>query len=255
MKITKMRVNNIERPMGFNIDPVSFSWVVEEYGNAQKQQYARVIVKKGNEIVFDSGEDKNADSLDYRADLKLEPRTRYTFDIYVKADNGETAEGHSYFETGKMDEEWTADWIASEKQDEFHPVLKKNCDIDKKINRARLYITGVGLFETYLNGRKLGNEYLAPYINNYENHIQVMTYDVKDLNEGENILEISLAKGWYMGMFGLELQSNNYGDRMAAIGELHLQYEDGTSECIVTDDSWTYYGSLIEDSGSLRNST
>ena len=52
-----------------------------------------------------------------------------------------------------------------------------------------------------------------------------------------------------MSQFGLDLKENNYGSRMAAIGELHLEYEDGTEELIATDESWSYYGSDIEDSG------
>lgn len=50
-------------------------------------------------------------------------------------------------------------------------------------------------------------------------------------------------------MFGLELQRENYGNRMAAIAEIHLEYEDRSTECICTDNSWQYYGSDIEDSG------
>ena len=52
-----------------------------------------------------------------------------------------------------------------------------------------------------------------------------------------------------MGEFGLDGQKENYGDRMAVIAELHLEYEDGTTECICTDQNWKYCGSDIEDSG------
>ena len=52
-----------------------------------------------------------------------------------------------------------------------------------------------------------------------------------------------------MGEFGLDGQKENYGDRMAVIAELHLEYEDGTTACICTDQNWKYCGSDIEDSG------
>ena len=46
-----------------------------------------------------------------------------------------------------------------------------------------------------------------------------------------------------MGEFGLDGKKENYGDRMAVIAELHLEYEDGTTECICTDQNWKYCGS------------
>ena len=148
-----------------------------------------------------------------------------------------------------MQEAWQAQWIAAAKEDTFHPVLRKVFSVEKPVRRARIYGTGVGMFELYLNGKKLGNEYLAPYVNQYETNIQVLTFTADGLEQGENTLEFLLGKGWYMGLFGLELQKNNYGDRMAAIAELHIEYEDGSEEVVCTDESWEYQGSLIEDSG------
>ena len=91
MKLTQLRVNHIETPAGFNITPVSLSWKVEDAGNAKFQKTARIIVKRKDVTVFDSGEDSKADSLDYRADIELLPRTRYEWSVCVTADNGETA--------------------------------------------------------------------------------------------------------------------------------------------------------------------
>lgn len=150
-----------------------------------------------------------------------------------------------------MDEVWTGKWIAPAKEDTIHPVLEKTFAIEKEVKRARLYMTGVGLFETYLDWNKIGEEYLAPYINDYESEIQVLTFPMEGIlkEAKEYTLSVMLGKGWYMGTFGLGMSEKNYGSRMAAIGELHLEYEDGTEELIVTDESWNYYGSDIEDSG------
>lgn len=155
------------------------------------------------------------------------------------------------FETGKMDEVWTGKWIGPAKEDTFHPVLEKTFAVEKEVKRARLYMTGVGMFEAYLDGEKVGEEYLTPYINDYESGIQVLTFPMEESlkEEKEYTLSVLLGKGWYMSQFGLDLKENNYGSRMAAIGELHLEYEDGTEELIATDESWNYYGSDIEDSG------
>ncbi|MDO5517516.1 MAG: family 78 glycoside hydrolase catalytic domain, partial [Clostridium sp.] len=251
MKVTNLKINGIENPMGFLFEKLVCSWNIEDT-SSKKQSYALIEVSDSEDFtnIIYKKEGKDLKQSGERLDMELSPRTSYFLRVEVTGDKGDKSVSSTCtFETGKMNEEWTADWIACEKQDTFHPVLKKRFNIDKNIARARFYVTGVGLFEAYINGRKLGDEYLAPYLNNYENNIQVMTYDAENLTEGENVLEIRLAKGWYMGVFGLELKSNNYGDRMAALGELHIEYEDKTTECIATDESWTYCGSLIEDSG------
>ena len=63
---------------------------------------------------------------------------------------------------------------------------------------------------------------LAPYLTNYETRIQVMTYALDGLQEGTNKIEMLLGRGWYMGLFGLDLKRDHYGSRMAAIGEIHI---------------------------------
>ena len=111
MKVTELRVNHITEPKGYCYEPVSFSWKVEEAEGAKTQKYARITVKKGMEVLYDSGEDETADSLDYPVQLEMEPRCRYDWTVSVTADNGETAEASSYFETGKQREAWQAKWI------------------------------------------------------------------------------------------------------------------------------------------------
>jgi len=59
------------------------------------------------------------------------------------------------FETGKMEEKWEADWIYIAREDDFHPIIFKSFFISKKVKHARLYATGVGLFEAYVNREKL----------------------------------------------------------------------------------------------------
>ena len=107
MKLTDLRVNHVQEPLGFQLKPVSFSWVVAEPGAAKKKKAARIRVLENGEEIFDSGYDEKADNRDYPAALSLKPRTRYTWSVEVTADNGETAAAESWFETGKMEEPWT----------------------------------------------------------------------------------------------------------------------------------------------------
>lgn len=248
MRISEMRINGIREPIGFDLAHLMASWKVTETESTQAVR-CEVEVSSDPEfshILFETKTAGNHANLQ----LNLTPRTRYFWRVRVEGDAGDCAEAKDFFETGKMDEPWQAEWIAAEKEDEFHPVLEKTFTVSPDVANARLYISGVGLFEAYLNGRKIGHEYLTPYLTAYEKRIQVITFPVKDLlSEGKNTLSIYLGKGWYMGTYGLGLTDKNYGDRMAAIAELYLEKADGSEELIKTDDSWMYRGSDVESSG------
>ncbi len=251
MKLYDVKINGIVNPMGFSFPYVSCSWKVCETVS-KKQQYARIEVSQDSsfaELLF-MKEGEELKQAGEALEIKLKPRTRYHYRIFVEGDAGDKAVSDiCWFETGKRQEAWQAEWITPQREDEFHPVFEKGFTITKAVRRARLYITGVGLFEASLNRNKLGEEYLTPYINHYESGIQTFTYAVDDLAEGENQLHILLGEGWYMGTFGLDLQKCNFGSRMAAIAELHIEYVDGSKEAILSDESWHYRGSDIVSSG------
>lgn len=253
MRITNIAINGIENPVGFSYERLMCSWNVRDT-DSKKQTNAKIEVslqKEFTQILYEKSGADLAQSGEL-LEVELKPRTTYYYRITVEGDAGDCAVSHTcLFETGKREECWTADWISTEEGDTCHPLIKKAFPVKAGLLRARLYATGVGLFEAYMNGRKLGEEYLLPYVNNYETHIQVITFPAEQhLQEGqENEIQFLLGKGWYMGTFGLEMQKENYGDRMAVIGELHLEYEDGTTECVKTDEGWEYQGSDIEESG------
>lgn len=253
MKITDVCINGIENPIGYSYETISCSWkVVEAKGKKQKKAKIEVSTREDFERTVCCLESENLNSAGEELSFLLLPRTRYYVRVSVESDAGEKAESSgAFFETGKMDEPWLAQWIAAPSGETYHPILKKTFRIQEKVSAARLYITGVGLFEAYLDGKKIGNECLTPYITDYEKRIQVITLPIEkeDLCVGAHILSILLGKGWYMGDFGLAHTENNYGSRMAALAELHLAYENNWREVIGTDESWVCCGSDIEDSG------
>ncbi|MDO4337366.1 MAG: family 78 glycoside hydrolase catalytic domain [Eubacteriales bacterium] len=251
MKITELRVNHIEEPKGYSYDPASFSWKVEEAQQGKMQKYAEITVRKGTEILYDSGRDANADSLDYPVRLILEPRTRYDWTVSVTADSGEKAEASSYFETGKMNEEWTGRWITpGEKIVDTDSmagyILEKNFEVHKAAE-ARLYLCGLGVYECYINGQKVGGEYLAPGYHSYDFHLQTSVYDVTEyLIDGENHIELWLGEGWFKSRLGFDGGIPNlYGDRLYAIAEL---YVDGEL-CAATGEGWMSRISPVAFSG------
>lgn len=227
MKITDLRVNHIVEPKGYSYEPVSFSWKVEEENEAKEQKYAKIIVKKGEKIIYDSGEDIKADSLDYPLNLKLEPRTRYEWSVQVVADNEDTASQTGYFETGKLSESWKGEWITPGKEivdeDSMAGYILEKTFYVQSPKDARLYICGLGVYESYINGKKVGDEYLAPGYHSYDFHLQTYTYDISEyIISGENKIEIWLGEGWFKSRLGFEGGIPNlYGDKLYAIAEIY----------------------------------
>ena len=248
MLIKEMKINGVKEPIGYLTEYLTATFKITDT-KSHKADICRLEVAQDenfDDVIFT---EDNASPIGTAINIELKPRSRYFFRAYVKGDMGDEATGMSFFETGKMEDEWAADWITAGKGD-LHPILRKTFTTEKDVKRARLYICGVGLFEAYLNGEKVGDEYLTPYVTNYEKGIQIITFPVENYLQGgrENALEIYLAKGWYMGTFGLEGTKENFGNQMAAIAELHIEYEAG-SELIKTDGSWEYRGSDFEDTG------
>lgn len=251
MQIEKLRLNHIENPLGFLLEDLSFSWITTDT-QAACQKAARLCIASDKDvanILFDSGQDENISSISYLVDMKLSPRTRYYWRVEVWADNGDYAISPvAWFETGKMNEDWQGKWIATS-QEEKSPLLRKDFHIGKPIQSARLYATGLGLYEVEINSSKAGDEYLTPGFHSYDCWLQYQTYDVTDLlQEGDNAIGAMLGDGWYKGRFGFDGgYTDLYGDRKAFLCELHLTYGDGTHEVIASDTSWLWHCGFISD--------
>lgn len=105
----------------------------------------------------------------------------------------------------------------------------------KTVAKARLYATAAGTHETYLNGKRCSDDYLAPGKSEYNQILYYQTYDVTDLIEsGENTLACQLGMGWYNG----GPIGSDYGTNIGFKAKLILTYTDGTEQVIDTDKTW-----------------
>lgn len=255
MRIEECRTNHLENPLGYKMEQPVFSYVVTE-SRGKRQEAARIVVAADaemEEVLFDTGWSSGIDSLAYKADLKLKPCTRYFWTVSVRSDQGEEALSEvNWFETGKRDQKWDAEWITCGQKDGRHPWFSKDLEVKGKIKQARLYICGLGLYEAYLNGEKIGEECLTPYCNNYEQWLQYQTYDVTQMLKKGGRLEVLLGNGWYKGRFGFDQSLNQKGyfsDSWKLIAQVQVVYEDGSFESFGTDESWKVrYGCITESS-------
>jgi len=254
MKIVKLRTNHINNPLGFELDEARFSWVTEDtISKFQVAAQIQVALDENFEkIIYKTDKREDINSLSFSPNLELKPRTRYFWMVSVWGDAGDKATSEiAWFETGKMEERWKGKWITPSLNKDIHPLIRKSFDLPDNIKSARLYISGVGLYDVEINGERVGNEYLAPGYNAYDFWLQYQTYDVTDLLlSGNNAIGIKLGNGWYKGRFGFDGgYTDLYGNEFAVIGEIIVTLQNGSEVIIATDQDWKSSSSPITFSG------
>lgn len=238
MKITSLLVNHQKEPFGFDLSNLRVDFIVEADKFNQPIKKITIWTSKNDTPVFEK-ETKYDNNFFDLCDLKLLPRTRYYVQVDL-TDGDDHCTATTFFETGKMNEPFTASWIANKDKNIQNTLFKRDFNLNKNIISARLYISGLGLYEASLNGEKIGDEFLTPGVTAYDHVIQVQTYDItKYLKTGANTMEVSTADGWYKGNYGFDGGKEKiYGDQHQIIAELHIEYDDGTKEQVNTDDQW-----------------
>lgn len=247
MNISSIRVNGLREPLGFHYDYLFITYeLVSEMPIERHSAQVRVsLTEDFTDVVYTSGFIPNKEDCSFEIDLSLKSRQRYFIEVQV----GESR-GVSWFETGKMNEEWKGQWITPQDTGITHPVLSTSFKISKPLQQARLYACGLGLYEATINEKKVGEEFLAPGYHDYHYWQQVQTYDVTETIASENCLSFHLGDGWYKGTFGFGGgEKNKYGKAYLLIAELHLLYEDGTTEILFTDRDWSCAASSVLASG------
>jgi alpha-L-rhamnosidase len=241
-----MTINGRVDPSGIAGEDVSFAWAIEadpsSRGVMQSAYQIRVGTTAGNADVWDSGRVNSDRQVDVRlpADLRLMSATRYFWQVRFWDGDGRTSVWSSpaWFETGLLSAaDWAdAKWIAH--RGASNPLLRGVVDLDKQVRSARLYASARGVYLLSINGRRVGDQYLAPGWTDYAKRIQSQTYDVTALlRTGSNVIGAALGDGWFRGKVGLGWRGV-YGDTLAFVAKLHVTYADGSTANFVTDDSW-----------------
>ncbi|WP_101789102.1 glycoside hydrolase family 78 protein [Nonomuraea indica] len=188
----------------------------------------------------------------------LRPGTRYDWQVTLWGRDGVPGTARSWFETGL--DAWSAAWIAADPDAVEHvdpptegelalpdhgllpcPQLRRAFHTRSPVTAARLHISAKGLYEAAVNGHRAGDGLLTPGWTDYRKRIQYQTLDVtRWITEGENVLGVTLADGWWSGYVGFDPRrpGYHYGRFPELIAELHLTYADGSAEVVGTDATW-----------------
>ncbi|KAJ0423204.1 bacterial alpha-L-rhamnosidase-domain-containing protein [Aspergillus carlsbadensis] len=142
----------------------------------------------------------------------------------------------------------SAPW-SGENLDKTQPedLFRKEFSLSSKPVSARLYITALGVYEAEINGKRVGDHFMAPGWTSYHDQLHYQTFDVTDLlDSNANCLGIRVAEGWYKGRIGFVFARNFYGSRTGVLAQLEVTYEDGNMFTLGTDGTWTAHQGPIQ---------
>lgn len=248
--ISELRVEHQREAFGIGTDRPRLSWLVETD--------SRDWLQAGYEIeAFDVYDKPRSRTGRVESDQSvlvewpfapLSSRQRVTLRVRVWGANGElsTWSKPATVETGLLDkEDWTAQFVTPDWEEDISraqppPLLRREFDVRAGVQRARLYITALGVYEPYINGQVVGDDVMAPGWTSFHHRVRYQTFDVtSQLHEGRNALGAMLGDGWFRGRLGYGGGRRNlYGEHLALLAQLEITYADGTTERIVTDETW-----------------
>lgn len=268
--IKKCFTNSNDKKVIIEKDKLFFGWQLESNKNNTVQKaYEIKLFSDKKDLIWESGKVQSSKSINlYYDGPELQSRNKYCWKVTVWNNYDEAAESElNYFEIGLNTEDWKAKWIEanipikSKKEDfnfgqifSYHPnpeeienipldppvVFSKEFLIEnKKIRKARIYITAHGIYEAELNGEKIGDEYLAPGFTTYPKLQYYQTHDItRQVKACDNEIKITVADGWYKSRIGLAGIGHQFGDNVSLLAQIEIEYADGEKTIIGTDKSF-----------------
>src|SRR5262249_41334646 len=119
------------------------------------------------------------------------------------------------------------------------PYLRTTFTAAKPVRRATLYAAALGLADLHLNGRRVSDDRFLSGWTDYNRRVYYRTFDVTgQVRPGANALGAVLADGWYSGYVGFGGKRDHYGTKPRLLAQLHLEYDDGTTEDVATGPGW-----------------
>ncbi|MCP4310505.1 MAG: family 78 glycoside hydrolase catalytic domain, partial [Bacteroidetes bacterium] len=247
-------IQNLEVDFISNLgqDPV-FSWKTDSGGTACSQSAWQIIVSDnasaisknlGNIWDSDKQDGKHVPGVQYAGE-KLESGKQYFAKLRTWDKSGipsAWSETERFVVPLEYPGDWNAEWVTYDYADDAPlPVFRKSFGISDpgEIEYARLYIAAPGFYEAYLNGVRIGENVLDPGQTNYEDYTYYVAYDIDagSLDE-ENFIGIMLGNGWY-NQNEVWNETMIYGQPVF-ISQLVIQYKNGNTDIIASDDSWQW---------------
>ncbi|MGD0518313.1 MAG: glycoside hydrolase family 78 protein [Thermoguttaceae bacterium] len=251
--ITNLRCEYLENPLGMDAARPRLSWIIESDQRAQKQTAYQVLVAgaedklRANEgDLWDSGKVASDETAQiYYNGKPLASRQQCFWKVRVWDQDGNMSESNiARWEMGLLkNDDWKAKWIArtTDVAAKPAPLLRREFKLDGRVKQARAYITGLGYYELYLNGKRVGDHILDPGYTRYDRRVLYVSYDVTDmLNSGPNAIGVILGNGWYNVQNKAAWNFDQAPWRAAPklLCQIEAELDNGERIIIAGDESW-----------------
>ena len=260
-------------PLGIDESQPRLTWRVESAARGQKQTAYQILVATSAELLkansgdlWDSGKVSSGETVNIAyAGKPLSSRQQCFWKVHVWDQDGQArwSEPATWTMGLLRPDDWQADYISFRDaspvwQDTANLFLpparqyRKEFTAAKTVKHATVYSTALGIYELYINGRRVGDARFAPGWTDYHQRAYYTTCDVtKFVKRGDNAIGAWVGDGWYSGYIGFGLLTgigtekvgrNTYGKTPALMAQLEIEYTDGTREIVPTDKSWKVTG-------------
>lgn len=264
--VVNLKCENQKQPIGIDGKNPRLSWQIKSTEKNVRQVKYQVSVFQNKTEIWNTGEVTSEDMSIFYQGPALKSRGIYFWKVSIWLQDGKKYDSiQTYWEMGLLEEEdWKCNWISpllprvkkstGTPMDLYQPSrVFKDEDFNKPVyfrkeffvkagtEKARIYLTAHGIYNIYLNGKRVSDQELAPECNAYKKFIVYQTYDVTSMLQPDclNTVAIVVADGWYSGYIGVIGYNNyQYGEDLSMLLQLELEYLDGEHEYIVSDKSF-----------------
>ena len=273
MIVTGLTCEMQSNPLALETSQPRFGWKLLSDVQGDRQTAYRIVVSSSGKAVWDSGKKRSGQSqwIPFEG-TNLQPATRYHWQVRVWDLSGKATENEAFFETAPLfstDTRWIGAIAREEAQlpegrrnfhvpslqneqnkavfEAIHPLalrsicLRRPFTIDKAVERAMVYVSGLGHYRLSVNGKNASCDIFTPLWSDYDKTVYYNVYAVDSLLTcGENAIGILLGNGFYNTV------GNRYRKLWVSFGpptlffELHIRYVDGSCEVISSDEQWKY---------------
>ncbi len=250
VKIIDLKTEYLEKPIGLDTKEPRFSWKFDNGSFDGQTSYTIYLGTDSSEVANKTGDQwettfkTDKQFVSYKG-KPLRPFTKYYWSVEVRnLPQGNNPKAISSFQTGMMNQDnWKGSWITDSENVDLKPVpyFRKKVAVKKEIKKATVYISAAGLYELYINGKEIGDHRLDPVYTRFDKRNLYVTYDVtRSLQMDENVVGIQLGNGWYnhQSTAVWNFDQAEWRNRPRFILNLLVEYQDGSSETMVTDSTW-----------------
>lgn len=260
ISLQNLRCEMRSNPLGIDVTLPRLSWEIQSGQRNTQQTAYEILVASSKEKaaanmgdLWTSGKINSNQSIHIKYNGKtLQSRTTCFWKVRVYTNNGISAWSNTaYFTIGLLNKnDWQAKWVGYDKTSPWDSMnqharlsaryLRKEFQSSSSIKNATVYIVGLGLYELFINGSKVGNNVLAPAPTDYRKTVLYNTYDVTSmLHNGNNAIGATLGNGrfFYMQQKHKVEKLNTFGFPKLLL-QLEIEYANGTKQIIVSDETW-----------------